>query len=199
MNIEKHIQNMLKVRKSRISPKVGKLLIAEPFMRDLYFRRSVILLIDYSEEGAFGVVLNKPTFIKISEVVQEYNDINYPLFSGGPVSINNVYFLHRLNEYISDSIFVENDIFWGGNKEEILQLLKNNFFDESKLRIFMGYSSWEAGQLDLELNQNSWIVTDFDSEKLFNTPADKLWETVVDSLGEDFKLWKNLPVNPLLN
>ncbi len=190
---------MLRVRKSKMLPSVGKLLVAEPFMRDLYFRRSVILLIDYSEEGAFGVVLNKPTFIKISEVVQDYDDINYPLFSGGPVGINNIYFLHRLSEFISNSLFINQDVCWGGDKDDIIELLKNNFFDETKLRVFMGYSSWEAGQLETELKQNSWIVTDFNIEKMFNTPSEKIWETVVESMGEEFKLWKNLPVNPLLN
>lgn len=199
MSLEKHIQNMLSAKSSKILPSAGKLLVAEPFMHDLYFRRTVILLIDYSEEGAFGVVLSKPTFIKIKEVVNDFPDIDYPLYSGGPVSINNIYFLHRLNDFISESISVDKDIYWGGNHDEVVEILKTNYFDEKHLRVFMGYSSWEPGQLELELKQNSWIVTDFDSDLLFNSKADKLWETIVESMGEEFKMWKNLPVNPSLN
>ncbi len=190
---------MLRVRASKILPAAGKLLIAEPFMHDLYFRRSVVLLIDYSDEGAFGVVLNKPTFIKIKEVVNDFPDVDYPLYSGGPVDINNVYFLHRLSNFISDSISVDKDIFWGGNRDEIVKMLKINFFDEKRLRVFMGYSSWEMGQLEAELKQNSWIVADYETDMLFNTNADQLWEKVVESMGEEFKMWKNLPVNPSLN
>ena len=199
MSIEKHIRNMLRVKSSRLSPKAGRLLIAEPFMYDMYFRRTVVLLIDYNEEGAFGVVLNKPTFIKIKDVVDSFPDVDYPLYSGGPVDINNVYFLHRLSNIISEVIPVKEDVSWGGNREEVVQILESNYFDDSKLRVFMGYSSWEAGQLETELKQKSWVVADFNPEIVFNTEPTKLWQTIVDSMGEEYALWKNLPVNPGLN
>lgn len=199
MNIEKHIQNMLQVKRSKITPSSGKILIAEPFMHDMYFRRTVILLIDHSDEGSFGVVLNKPTFIKIKEVVDDFADVDYPLFSGGPVSIDNLFFLHRLSDIIPDSIPVDKDIFWGGNRSDVGKVLETNYFDETQLRVFMGYSSWEAGQLEEELKQNSWVVADFNSDVLFNSDPAKLWYEVVDRLGNDYKIWKNLPVNPSLN
>ncbi len=199
MSIEKHIRNMLQVKTSKLTPKAGRLLIAEPFMYDMYFRRTVVLLIDHSDEGSFGVVLNKPTFIKIKDVVDSFPDVDYPLYSGGPVDINNVYFLHRLSNIISDGTPVNADVTWGGNKEEIIQILESNFFDDSQLRVFMGYSSWEANQLKNELKQKSWIVADFNPEIVFKTEPSKLWQTIVDSMGEEYSFWKNLPVNPGLN
>lgn len=199
MSIEKHIQNMLRVKPSKLSPMAGRLLIAEPFMFDMYFRRTVVLLIDHSEEGSFGVVLNKPTFIKIKDVVDSFPDVDYPLYSGGPVDINNVYFLHRLSKIISDGSPVKDDVSWGGDKKEIIQILESNFFDDSQLRVFMGYSSWEPGQLDTELKQKAWVVADFNPEIVFNTEPTKLWSTIVESMGTEYALWKNLPVNPALN
>ncbi|MDY0217343.1 MAG: YqgE/AlgH family protein [Bacteroidales bacterium] len=199
MSIEKHIQNMLRVKPSKLSPMAGRLLIAEPFMFDMYFRRTVVLLIDHSEEGSFGVVLNKPTFIKIKDVVDSFPDVDYPLYSGGPVDINNVYFLHRLSKIISDGSPVKDDVSWGGNKKEIIQILESNFFDDSQLRVFMGYSSWEPGQLDTELKQKAWVVADFNPEIMFKTEPTKLWHTIVESMGKEYAFWKNLPVNPALN
>lgn len=199
MDIEKHIQNMLRVKPSRLTPMAGRLLIAEPFMFDMYFRRTVVLLIDHSEEGSFGVVLNKPTFIKIKDVVDSFPDVDYPLYSGGPVDINNVYFLHRLSKIISDGSPVKDDVSWGGDKKEIIQILESNFFDDSQLRVFMGYSSWEPGQLDTELKQKAWVVADFNPEIVFNTEPTKLWHTIVESMGKEYAFWKNLPVNPGLN
>lgn len=199
MSIEKHIRNMLRVKPSKLSPMAGRLLIAEPFMFDMYFRRTVVLLIDSSKEGSFGVVLNKPTFIKIKDVVDSFPDVDYPLYSGGPVDINNVYFLHRLSKIISDGSPVKDDVTWGGNKQEIIQILESNFFDDSQLRVFMGYSSWEPGQLETELKQKAWVVADFNPEIVFNTEPAKLWNTIVESMGTEYALWKNLPINPGLN
>ncbi|MDD4575718.1 MAG: YqgE/AlgH family protein [Bacteroidales bacterium] len=199
MSIEKHIRNMLRVKPSKLSPMAGRLLIAEPFMFDMYFRRTVVLLIDSSKEGSFGVVLNKPTFIKIKDVVDSFPDVDYPLYSGGPVDINNVYFLHRLSKIISDGSPVKDDVTWGGNKQEIIQILESNFFDDSQLRVFMGYSSWEPGQLETELKQKAWVVADFNPEIVFNTEPTKLWNTIVESMGTEYALWKNLPINPGLN
>lgn len=107
MSIEKHIQNMLRVKPSKLSPMAGRLLIAEPFMFDMYFRRTVVLLIDHSEEGSFGVVLNKPTFIKIKDVVDSFPDVDYPLYSG---------LTCRHQQCIFFTSFIENHIGWISRK-----------------------------------------------------------------------------------
>lgn len=199
MSVEKHIRDIIGVKKSKMKPSAGKLLVSEPFMPNMYFKRTVILLIEHNEEGSIGVVLNKPTFLKIKDVVNSFPDVNHTVHSGGPVNINNIYFLHRLSDIISEGDKLVDDVYWGGNKEEIIDILQANYFEDDKMRIFMGYSGWTPGQLDFEIENYSWIVTDLNTDLIFNTPAKELWSAVVEDMGHEYSYWKNLPINPQMN
>ena len=108
-----------------IKPKKGDLLIAEPsIIGDLSFNRSVILLADYNSKGSIGFILNKPLEYTLQDLIPETH-ADFKVFNGGPVEQDNLYFIHQVPELIPDSIEISLGIFWGGDFDVVLQLLKD--------------------------------------------------------------------------
>ena len=141
-------------------PKKGHLLIAEPsIIGDLSFNRSVILLADYNEQGSIGFILNKPLEYTLNDLIPE-TDAQFKVHNGGPVEQDNLYFIHQVPELIPDSIEISNGVFWGGNFEIVLQLLEDKKLATTDIRFFLGYSGWDAKQLDNELESNAWIISE---------------------------------------
>merc|ERR1712065_46093 len=91
------------------------ILISEPFLLDYYFKRSVVLLCDHSDEGSFGVIMNKPLSVKLNEVVKDFPDFAAPIYLGGPVQNDSLFFLHTIGDKIEGSVEVINGLFWGGD------------------------------------------------------------------------------------
>ena len=180
------------------APTQGKLLIAEPFMGDANFDRSVVLLCEHNERGSFGLVLNQATTLTVGDVLDNmYSDL--PLYLGGPVEQNTLHFIHRLGNKIENSIPISEGLFWSGNFEEVRKLLNFGAIKENDIRLFIGYSGWGAGQLEKEMNKNSWIVAKTDAETLFETPTKELWRAVLRAMGGEYKVLSNYPTDPRLN
>lgn len=178
--------------------KAGDLLIAEPFLGDPNFERSVVLVCEHSEFGSFGLVLNQITESALSDVVQNiYSE--YPLFIGGPVENNTLHYVHRLGDIIEDSIEITDGLFWSGDFETLKSLINIGKVSPSDIRFFLGYSGWGAGQLDLELKQNVWYVTEADAPLIFDNTAEQFWRTVLHKMGGDYKVLSNYPKDPRLN
>jgi len=96
-------------------PTKGVLLVAEPsIIGDVSFNRSVVLLAEYNENGSVGFILNKPLQYELKDFIPEI-DSSIPVYNGGPVDQDNLYFIHRIPELIPDSIEISNGIFWGGD------------------------------------------------------------------------------------
>lgn len=179
-------------------PQSGKLLIAEPFLGDNNFERSVVLLCEHSALGSFGLVLNQPSNLQLSDVMDTvYKE--HRLFYGGPVEQNTLHFIHRLGSRIEDSIDLGNGIFWAGNFDTIRLLINTGELNESNVRLFIGYSGWGKSQLDDECNQNSWIVTEANANLIFETPPTKVWREILKQMGGEFKVLANYPTDPRLN
>jgi putative transcriptional regulator len=179
---------------------IGSALISDPLIQDYFFRRSVILIIDYSEEeGALGLVLNKPIFVDINDVLKSVSCKPLPLYSGGPVAIDRVFFLHQLNNVISESEEIIKNVFWGGKEEDFSSFLNKPDYDETKIRPFLGYSSWTPGQLEREVSEGDWVVTEIKSSLVFQNNYESLWAEMVASLDEEHHVWLNFPTNPMMN
>jgi putative transcriptional regulator len=191
--------NFFNLKQKNKKLKVGSILISEPMLEDYYFRRAVILILDCDDNGAMGVVLNKPIFIDINEVISGLSSKPFPLFSGGPVEIDRVFFLHQLSDVISESELIIDKVFWSGKQEDFAQYLGTTDYDESKIKAFIGYSGWESGQLEKEIKEGRWVIIDGDSKSIFQEDVNSLWMDMVKSLGEDYHVWLNFPSNPLLN
>ena len=185
---------------STITPAAGRLLISEPFMMDPNFKRSVILLTEYSEIGAMGFVLNQLSEYTLSDIMPDINYSEMQLYKGGPVGNNTLHFIHRCPDKIEGGIEITNGIYWGGDFEIVKGLINNYQLTDNDIRFFIGYSGWTEGQLDDELQEDTWMVTDkFNSDVLFSHNEETLWKQTVVSMGQRYAHIANFPENPTLN
>lgn len=182
----------------KINPTKGKLLIAEPFLGDENFERSVVLLCEHSSFGSFGLVLNQLTNLKLADVMDDiYSD--FDLYTGGPVEQNTLHFIHRLGNRIQDTIPIGNGIYWSGDFENIRTLINQGEIATNDIRLFLGYSGWSAGQLSNEIARDSWIVSETNANFIFDTPSSQFWREVLKRMGGEFKVLANYPTDPRLN
>lgn len=184
---------------SRI-PQAGNLLISEPFLQDENFVRSVVLLCEHNSEGSFGLVLNKPSILQLSQLVEELSFLENEIFVGGPVEQNTLHFIYFGEKKLEGSIPIGENLWWGGDFESLVENLKLGSIDSDSVRFFIGYSGWGSGQLSDELNENTWIISDskLEVEVLQNT-ADELWKLILKNMGGEFKIMANYPLDPRLN
>jgi len=190
--------NIFKIEYNKVLPKKGRVLVSEPFLQDTYFKRSLVLLTEHSPDGAVGFVLNKPLDVKVNEVMNDFPFSNATVSIGGPVSTNTVHYLHNLGDIIPNSVHILDNIYWGGDFEFVKHLVKTGKIKSEQIRFFLGYSGWQAGQLEKELEQNSWLVTEIEPGKIMN-PNNNLWKNTLSQLGEKYKIWANFPENPSQN
>lgn len=183
-----------------ITPQKGHLLIAEPsIIGDVAFNRSVVLLAEHNDEGSIGFILNKPLDFRLNELVPEIKK-SFKVFNGGPVEQDNLYFIHRVPDLISNSIEISNGIYWGGDFDKIINLINEGYIKETDIRFFLGYSGWEIFQLEKELTNNSWVVTENRYKSaVIKKPANYFWKEKMLELGGDYLIWSNAPENPSLN
>ncbi len=193
------INKILDIKPNNVKPSQGKVLISEPFMFDYYFKRAVILLAEYNKEGAFGIILNKLLHSKLNDIVTGFPTIDADLYIGGPVSTDKLFYIHKFGDLVPDSTEIIDGIYWGGDIEAIKELISINKITSDDIRFFIGYSGWSPNQLEGELESNSWVVTRTDVKEVLKAKADKVWNKIVLSLGEDYAHWVNFPVDPNLN
>lgn len=183
-----------------LKPAKGLLLVAEPsIIGDISFNRSVILLADYNPNGSVGFILNKPLEYNLKDFIPEI-DSTIPVYNGGPVEQDNLYFIHKVPELIPNSIEISNGIYWGGDFKEIISLLQENKIAESEIRFFLGYSGWSDNQLKEELEVNSWVITQNDyKNNILEKKSLNFWKEKMIELGGDYLIWSNAPENPSYN
>lgn len=185
--------------RNKIKPEKGRLLISEPFLPDPNFERTVVLLCEHNDEGSFGFVLNKPSILKVSEVMEDLTDLENLVYVGGPVQQDTLHFIHR-NATLENAVEIVERIYWGGAFENLMLLLETHQVNSKDIRFFLGYSGWGPGQLDAELDQDSWIVCDYVTDQLlFDTGPDVMWRKALENMGGRFSMYSNYPVDPRLN
>ena len=183
-----------------LKPKKGKLLIAEPSLTgDVSFNRSVVLLAEHNSEGSVGFILNKPLNYSMNDLVEEIL-VPFPVYNGGPVEQDNLYFIHKVPHLISNSVEISDGIYWGGDFETTVALINQQKINQNDIRFFLGYSGWASLQLDQELLSKSWIVVQNQYESdIIRKSTQAFWREKMMELGGDYLLWSNAPENPSLN
>lgn len=183
-----------------ILPASGTLLIANPHLDDPNFLRTVIFLCEHSvKEGSFGFVLNRKLNYSIDEFVPELSDFKLPVFEGGPVELNTLHFLHQYPQYVTGAKEIINGVFWGGNFEELIALIISQTVDTDKIRFYLGYSGWDPGQLEMEMEEKTWIVAEATKRLLFHPSDKEVWKDALKHLGGQYELIINSPIDPRLN
>ena len=184
---------------NNLKPKKGRVLITEPFADDDYFGRAVILLCEHNDEGSFGYVLNKYIDVEINEL-SDFNPSELNVSKGGPVGNKHLYFLHTMGNEIEGSTHIVDTIYSGGNFQEIIQKAKLGLIKQKSVRFFLGYSGWTSKQLENELKNNAWLVSDLiDVESIMDTTNDSIWENYMAKQGGKYKAFSHFPKNPNLN
>lgn len=184
---------------SELKPYKGSLLIAEPsILNDNSFNRSIILLTEHNDQSSVGFILNRPLKFTLKDILPEI-DCTFTVYQGGPVEQDNLYFVHNIPDLIPDSIRVSDDIFWGGNFNSLKSLLAENKIKSTEIRFFLGYSGWGTHQLEDELLNNSWFVSENDFENIFSADNESLWKNKLMQKGGEYKIWANAPSDINLN
>ncbi len=161
--------------------------------------RTVIFLCEYQDEGSFGFVLNKKFKQTLEELVPDFEGYDIPVYYGGPVQMDTIHFLHQYPDLIEGGNEVMNGVYWGGNFESLLALIKSGDIDQNKVRFFIGYSGWSEGQLDGELTEKSWLTVEATRKLVFHTHPEEVWKDSLKELGGEYEMMINFPIDPQLN
>ncbi|MDO1500345.1 YqgE/AlgH family protein [Winogradskyella maritima] len=183
-----------------VKPQKGNLLIAEPsIIGDMSFNRAVILLADHTHLGSVGFILNKPLNYNLKDLI-EGTDSEFPIYNGGPVEQDNLYFIHKSPTLIPDSIEIANGIYWGGDFSIVLDLINKSELTQDDIKFFLGYSGWDENQLDSELASNAWLVSQNNYENsILSKGETTFWKEKMLELGGEYSIWSNAPENPSYN
>jgi putative transcriptional regulator len=160
-------------------------LIAVPQMEDHNFSRTVVLLVEHGEGGAMGVVFNKPSEIPLLEIGREQgmdvHDGAGNAFVGGPVQRERGFLLHRRDD-VGDSVKLADDVFLSLSTDALRDLLTG---DPAAYRLCLGYAGWGPGQLESEMVAGGWLNAQVSARRIFDTPPELIWESVIRDLGID--------------
>lgn len=191
--------DIFRIQSNNVLPSRGKILISEPFLRDETFGRSVVLLIDHTEEGSMGLIINKQLPLFLNDVIMEFRDVeDIPIYRGGPVATDTLFYLHTLPD-IPHSITISKGIFLNGDFDEIKKyILGGNKIGES-IRFFLGYSGWESEQLNHEIKENTWLISEEEKSYLMQDNTENMWKKAMQKLGSKYETWSRFPLVPALN
>lgn len=181
-------------------PVKGSILISEPFLNDPYFKRTVILLCEHSDqEGTFGFILNRYLDVSLEDLIDDFPRIDTRVSMGGPVEQSSLYFIHTRPDLMLDSKAIIGNLCIGGDFNQLKNYLNEGKIDPKEIRFFVGYSGWSEGQLKRELDEKSWIVTEMDTNLIMNIHEEQVWQNALKNLGKEFAILANFPEDPSLN
>tara|TARA_B100000929_G_scaffold279396_1_gene256497 strand:+ start:485 stop:1033 length:549 start_codon:yes stop_codon:yes gene_type:complete len=178
----------------------GSLLIAEPTgLSDLNFDRSVILLVEHNESGSVGFILNKKLNYSTKDLIIDIK-YKFPIYNGGPVHTENLYFIHNQPKLIPNSLRITKEIYWGGDFSIVLKLINSKQIKLDEIKFFLGYSGWDKNQLENEIAISSWVVKKENRDaNLLLKNCDDIWKEKLLELGGKYLIWSNSPENPSNN
>jgi putative transcriptional regulator len=184
---------------NKLTPQKGRLLIAEPFMADPYFKRSVVLLTEYDKDAVFGFMLNKPLDITVNDIVKDFPEFNAPVYMGGPVQSDSLFYIHTQGKIIEGSQHISGNLYWAGDFEQLKQLIIDQQIFPNEIKFFLGYSGWDYIQLEKEIEDESWIIGKTNSNSLNDLIQDDLWRSTLQKMGSKHAVLSNFPEDPALN
>jgi putative transcriptional regulator len=177
----------------------GTILIADPFLKDPNFLRTIIFVCEHKSEGSFGFVLNRKLEYVLGDLIYELEGCNIPVYYGGPVQQNTIHFLHRCPGLITGGEKITNEIYWGGEFDELVALLQNKRLSEKDVRLFLGYSGWGEEQLETEFDEKTWLTTYGSEHLVFPDDISTIWKDALKQLGGKYEQVIHYPIDPQLN
>ena len=161
--------------------------------------RTVVFLCEHQDEGSFGFVLNRNYDYSLDELVNGLDDLKLPVFYGGPVQMDTIHFLHQYPEKIPGGYEIAEGVFWGGDFDIAIQMIRKGEINLQRIRFFIGYSGWGNGQLNDELKEKSWLTVKANRKIIFHKETEEIWKESLKLLGGDYEMMINFPIDPQLN
>ena len=183
-----------------ISPNNGILLIAEPFLKDHSFARSVVLICKHNEEeGTFGFAIHRKLHTTLDKIIEDMEGFKIPVYLGGPVQTDTLHYIHQYPELFLDAVEITEAVYWGGDFALLKKYIKDGTVDLNKIKFFLGYSGWSAGQLEDEMKVHSWITLQSTKQLIFSAAPQDIWQLSLTALGGKYKMMIHYPTDPQLN
>lgn len=190
-------------------PENGTLLVAEPFLHESYFERAVITLVDTDiEKSQMGIVLGNKSTATLGDLLPEGQKLGSaakcPVYIGGPMGDDRLFAIHTLGKHFDpDGYYLGNGLWLAADIDLVIEGARNGGFDIGAFRFYNGYSGWSRGQLEEEISNNVWALTDsdrtLDGQLLLTLDDDRLWQYAVRSLGKRHRHWLLHPRQPQSN
>lgn len=178
----------------------GDLLIAEPFTEESEFKKAVLLIADYSEDqGTVAFVLNKPLDMPVDVLIRDFPEFKHNVYYGGPVANDTLHYIHTKGDLIEESIHIKGKLYWSGDFDKVKFLIKSGLLTPKDIRFYVGYSGWNAGQLEEELEWGCWLTDEGDNNYVFSKENENLWKKVLETKGGRYSVIAQLPENTNLN
>jgi putative transcriptional regulator len=194
------LSDIFKIKHNNLRPAKGSILIAEPFLQDAYFQRSVVLLIEHDLNGTMGFVLNKKTDLIINDFFPDLERLSdIPIYLGGPISSNRLFFIHTLGDLIPESVKIADGLYFDGDFDILKQYIIRERAIAGKVKFFLGYSGWNKGQLGSEIEGDAWMVSHSINTNIMFANDESFWRRSMEVLGKKYKAWINFPKDPYMN
>jgi putative transcriptional regulator len=139
-----------------MSLQAGAFLKSTAALNDTEFEQAIVFLAEYNATGAMGFVINKPFHRRLNELEEFKNSPDFPLYDGGPVDKEHLFFVHRRPDLVTGGVAV-NGTYYGGDFQQAVKAIQNNVLTTADCKIFIGYCGWDAGELEAEIKEGSWL------------------------------------------
>jgi len=179
--------------------KPGEILIANPFLLDDYFKRTVIYTVEHNKTGSLGFIINKLQGLMLKDIFPHLKNGNFPLYLGGQLSSNQLFYTHTLGFKLKDSVEITDGVFWGGNFFELTRMIENEEIANEDIRFYIGYSGWGAHQIDEEMEKNMWLINRIDYKELVNNRVETMWGDELNKINPGYKAFSDFSFDPSLN
>lgn len=176
----------------------GKILISTPDISGDIFSRSVVLIVDHNENGAFGLILNKKNE-KMSHKLKDIFGFEVDVYDGGPVENDKIFFICKGEPVTENYSELNNQFYLTEDIESVVAAIIKQSLMLHDVKVFSGYSGWAAQQLDAEVKNKMWTVVDVYNLDYTSPNDQNLWKNIMQNLGGEFLLWANAPQDVSMN
>ena len=159
----------------------GKILISTPSLNDPNFDKVVIFIAEYNEKGALGFVINTLLPRTFNELTAYKHSPPLPIYEGGPVQKESVYFVHRRPDLITGGTQITDSIYLAGDFKQAVECMGNKTLPANDIKLFIGYCGWDEGELEEEITEGSWLICSISAQTVFVPPVAMLWEQLYEA------------------
>lgn len=146
----------------------GKILISTAAMDDPLFRETAVFITEHNKNGATGFIINKLFELPLNALTEFSKSPAFPLYNGGPVDQEHLFFIHRRPDLIPGGILINEDIFFSGDFKTAITHINNHKLTQADIKIFIGYCGWNAGEPETEIAEGSWRIKESSSQIVFS-------------------------------